>query len=303
MKRPNFFIVGAPKCGTTALYTYLREHPQIFMSPVKEPQFFAPDLLGDRRRIRCLPEYLECFAGARDEPRIGEASTAYLGSKQAAEEIKAFAPDACIIIMLRNPVDKMYSRFNDARFTNQEPNESFEAALSAEERHEPSFGLGYRESARYAGQVRRYFEVFGRERVHIIIYDDFKERTAATHAEALRFLGVHPDCRSDFPTVNERRYVRNMPLQQFVRHPPEVLRRFGRMAISLEMRKRVREWVSRWNVVAVPPPPLPPDLRQRLQREFQDDVKELGQLIGRDLSGWCEGEGTLVLPPTTAPKA
>jgi hypothetical protein len=303
MKRPNFFIVGAPKCGTTALYTYLREHPQIFMAPVKEPQFFAPDLLGDRRRIRSLPEYLACFAGARDEPRIGEASTAYLGSKRAAEEIKAFAPDACIIIMLRNPVDKMYSRFNDACFTNQEPNKSFEAALSAEQRRGPSHGLGYRESARYAGQVRRYLEVFGRERVHIIIYDDFKERAAATHEEALRFLGVRPDCRSDFPMVNERRYVRNMPLQQFVRHPPEVLRRFGRMAISLEMRKRVRAWVSRWNVVAVPPPPLAPDLRQWLQREFQDDVKELGQLIGRDLSGWSEGEGTLVLPPATATKA
>jgi len=294
IKKPNFFIVGAPKCGTTALYTYFREHPQIFMSPLKEPQFFAVDLLGDRRRIRSLPEYLACFAGARDEPRIGEASTAYLGSKRAAEEIKAFAPDASIIIMLRNPVDKMYSRFNDARFTNQEPQRSFEAALSAEQRCGPSFGLGYRESARYASQVRRYLEVFDREKVHIIIYDDFKERAAGIHEEVLRFLGVHPDYRSDFPMVNERRYVRSMTLQQFVRHPPEVLRRLGRMSISPGMRRRLRGWISHLNEVAVPPPPLPADLRGRLQREFQDDVKELGRLIGRDLSGWCEGEGRLL---------
>jgi Sulfotransferase domain len=294
IKKPNFFIVGAPKCGTTALYTYFREHPQIFMPPLKEPQFFAVDLLGDRRRIRSLPEYLACFAGARDKPRIGEASTAYLGSKRAAEEIKAFAPDARIIVMLRNPVDKMYSRFNDARFTNQEPQRSFEAALSAEQRCGPSFGLGYRESARYASQVRRYLEVFDRARIHFIIFDDFRERTAATHEEALRFLGVRADDRSDFPMVNERRYVRGMPLQQFVRHPPEVLRRLGRMSISPVMRRRLREWVANLNEVAVPPPPLPADLRRRLQREFQDDVEKLGRLIGRDLSGWCEGEGTLL---------
>lgn len=288
MKSPNFFIVGAPKCGTTALYTYLREHPQIFMSPVKEPQYFAEDLRGDRRRVRTLAEYLECFAGVRDEEVIGEASTAYLGSARAAEEIKAFAPEARIAIMLRNPVDKMYSRFNDARFHNREHHKSFAVALADEERCGPSFGLGYRGSARYAGQVRRYLEAFGREKVHIILYDDFKERTAATYADALRFLGVHPDNRTEFPVVNRRRSLRNMALQEFVRRPPGVLRRWGRIALPLRMRQQLRTWFSTVNVIPAPPPPLEEDLRRQLAREFASEVRELGQLIGRDLSKWLE---------------
>ncbi|MFY9561390.1 MAG: sulfotransferase [Terriglobales bacterium] len=289
MLKPNLFLVGAPKCGTTALYTYLREHPQIFMSPVKEPQYFAQDLRGDRRRVRSLKEYLECFAGARDEEIIGEASTSYLGSKRAAEEIKAFAPDARIIIMLRNPVDKMYSRFNDARFNKREPHLTFEEALNAEQRCGPSMGLGYRESARYASQVRRYLEAFGRASVHVILYDDFKNRIAATYEETLGFLGVRPDGRSEFPVVNSRRYVRSMALQEFVRQPPEILRRFGRLALPLGARRQLRGWLSALNVISAPPPPLSQDLRRRLQREFEDDVKELGQLIGRDLSAWSEG--------------
>jgi hypothetical protein len=289
MKAPNFFIVGAPKCGTTALYTYLSEHPEIFMSPVKEPQYFAQDIRGDRRRVRSLTEYLACFSGAHEEKIIGEASTAYLGSKRAAEEIKAFAPDARIMIMLRNPVDKMYSRFNDARFNNREPHQSFESALAAEARGGPTLGMGYRESARYAPQVRRYVEHFGREKVHVIIYDDFKEHTAVTYQKALAFLGLRPDDRSDFPVVNRRRFVRNMALQELVREPPEVLQRFGRQVLSVGMRRHLRGWFSALNVISTPPPPLSGEVRQRLAREFSDDIKELSQLIERDLSHWSNG--------------
>jgi hypothetical protein len=286
MKKPNLFIVGAPKCGTTALYTYLREHPQIFMSPLKEPEFFARDFLGDRRRIRGLQEYLACFAEVRDEEVIGEASTAYFASELAPREIKAFAPHARIIIMLRNPVDKMCSRFAEASFHNQEHHVSFEAALRAEQSDGPSFGLGYRESARYANKVRRYLTTFGRESVHVIIYDDFKEHTSKIYQETLRFLGVRPDSRSDFPVFNNNKYVRSMALQEFVRYPPDILRQFGRIAMPRAMRKGLRDWFSRLNVVCAPRPSLDPDLRRQLQREFQDDVEELGNLIGRDLSGW-----------------
>lgn len=286
MKTPNLFIVGAPKCGTTALYTYLRDHPQIYMSPLKEPQYFADDLRGERRRIRTLEEYQQCFAGARDEVIIGEASTAYLASPNAAQKIKAVSPDARIIIMLRNPVDKMYSRFNDARFNNREPHESFHAALAAEERNGPSMGLGYRGSARYVEQVRRYLEVFGRDRVHIILFEDFTERTAATYEDVLRFLGVPSDGRSEFPVVNPRRSARNMELQEFVRRPPRSLRLMGRTVVPRSIRRRIRGWFSAVNVDSSPPPPLSSDLRRRLTSELADEIENLGRLIGRDLSRW-----------------
>src|ERR1700730_6628922 len=201
------------------------------MSPIKEPEFFASDFLGDRRRILGVQEYLACFAEARDEEIVGEASTAYFASEVAPREIRAFSPRARIIIMLRNPVDKMYSRFAEACFSNQEHLVSLEAALEAEQRDGPSFGLGYRESARYASRVERYLTTFGRESIHVIIYDDFKEHTSKIYQETLRFLGVRPDSRMDFPVLNSNKYARSMALQELVRPPPDILRQFGRIAM------------------------------------------------------------------------
>lgn len=291
MRTPNLFIVGAPKCGTTSLYAYLRDHPRIYMSPLKEPQHFAGDLRGERRRIRTIEEYLQCFSGARDETIVGEASTAYLASPDAAQKIKAFAPEARIIIMLRNPADKMYSRFNDARFNNREPHKTFEAALAAEEIDGPTMGLGYRGSARYVEQVRRYLEVFGRDKVHIILFEDLKERPAETYEAVLRFLGVPSDGRSDFPVVNRRRSARSMELQEFVRRPPGWLGSIGRAVIPLAMRAGLRRWFSAVNVDSSPPPPLSQDLRRRLTSDFAAEIEELARLIGRDLSRWLSVDG------------
>ncbi len=293
MNRPNLFIVGASKCGTTALYTYLGGHPQIFMSPIKEPGFFARDFLGDQRPIRDLTEYLACFSGASGEKVIGEASTAYFESAGAPGEIKRFAPNARIIIMLRNPVEKIHAGFLEGRADNNERHKTLEAALESEKHHGPSFGIGYIESGRYTKPVRGYLEKFGRENVHIIIYDDFKERTSITYEDTLRFLGVDSDHRSDFPIVNKSRYVRSMALQEFLRHAPAPLRWIGRTIMPLHRRKELREWISRLNVNPSPPVIMKPETRERLQLEFETEVKDLGQLLGRDLSKWCKGPGDI----------
>jgi hypothetical protein len=108
MRKPDFFIVGAPKSGTTAMYFYLKQHPEIFMPERKELHFFGSDFFAPHF-VRDLKEYLKFFEGADNKKRIGEASVWYLYSKRAAFEIKEFNPDADIIIMLRNPVDMMYS--------------------------------------------------------------------------------------------------------------------------------------------------------------------------------------------------
>src|SRR5215469_17477012 len=112
MARPSIFIVGAPKCGTTALYTYLKAHPDVFMSPLKEPQFFAEDLLGNRRNVCNWESYLALFA-ATGRRRAGEASAVYLGSPSAATKIKHFSPAAQIVIMLRNPVEVMHAEHGE----------------------------------------------------------------------------------------------------------------------------------------------------------------------------------------------
>ena len=122
MRKPNFFIVGAPKTGTTSFYAYLDGHPDVFMSPVKEPNFFSPDVMGTHRQSRWkYPEetdgYLTLYENARDEKRVGEASTSYLVSHAAPQAVHDFAPDALIIAMVRHPVDLMYSLHNERVLT------------------------------------------------------------------------------------------------------------------------------------------------------------------------------------------
>jgi len=132
MRRPNFFIVGAPKCGTSALFAYLNQHPQVFMAHLKELHFFGTDVRYPARPT--LDQYLLHFAKAREELRVGEASTSYLFSQSAAQEIRAFNPAARIVIMLRNPVDMMYSLHSEMLYWLNEDIEDFEAALEAEEK-------------------------------------------------------------------------------------------------------------------------------------------------------------------------
>jgi hypothetical protein len=196
MKKPDFFLVGAPRCGTTALYTYLKQHPEIFMSPIKEPQFFA-DFLAEHRRICTWSDYLNCFAGADHEKRIGEASVAYLAAPNSARDIKVFSPQARIIIMLRNPVDVMNSLYHLRRFSNLEDELSFESALAADEHGRRSHELTYRERVKFAEQTKRFIDTFGRENVHIILFDDFKADTAMVYRDTLKFLDVQSDVRTN----------------------------------------------------------------------------------------------------------
>src|SRR3990172_12275584 len=196
MRNPDFFIAGAPKSGTTAMYMYLKQHPEIFMPEKKESHFFSTDLKSPMF-IRDKEIYLSLFSGAKDEKRVGEASVWYLYSKNAASEIKEFSPSASIIIMLRNPVDMLYSQHSQFLYNCNENISSFEEALNAEEdrrrglRIPPGVhfveSLFYRETVQYTEQVERYFNIFGRENVHIIIYDDFRNNTANVYRESLRF--------------------------------------------------------------------------------------------------------------------
>src|SRR5882672_7839349 len=128
IEKPNLFIVGAPRCGTTSMYDYLKQHPDVFMPEVKEPHFLGTDLTSSRF-IRDEGKYQALFATAKNEKRIGEASVWQLYSKIAAYEIKEYSPTARVIIMLRNPVDMMYSLYGQHIFSGDEEISDFEEAL------------------------------------------------------------------------------------------------------------------------------------------------------------------------------
>ncbi|MDE2858815.1 MAG: lysylphosphatidylglycerol synthase domain-containing protein [Chloroflexota bacterium] len=305
--KPNFFIVGAPKCGTTSLHEYLQRHPDVFMPFYKEPHFFGSDLEGSRfRQFRDQPErYLKLFRDARGEKRIGESSPWYLSSRRAAEEIHAYDPQAKIIIMLRNPVDMMYSMWSQFRYSGNEQIETFEAALDAEpERRRGErirraahcvSGLYYRDMACFSDQVGRYFDLFGRENVKVIIFDDFKSDTAAVYRDVLEFLDIDAGFQTTFDIVNPNKEVRLEWLQKLI-----VSSGFSLMLLKdrltylatthslvpMSYRTRAVKGVIAVYTKYERRSPLTPGLRTRLSREFQSDIDKLSGMLGRDLSHW-----------------
>lgn len=295
MKRPDFFIVGAFKAGTTAMYEYLRRHPQVFMPELKEPMYFGADLTPRYERMT-EAQYLELFRGARPDQRAGEASPWYLYSSAAPAEIRAFNPDARIVIMLRNPVDVMHAQHSQMVFNAREDIADFAAALAAEDnrrhgRRVPATAirpeaLFYRHSVRFAEQVRRWLDVFGRERVHFIVFDDLVADPRAVWRGLLEFLDVDPAVEVDLAAYNPSRRARSGRLQRVLYNPPGPLRglmgRLRRVALLHRLRDRAVSANSR----RAARDDMHPELRRQLTREMAPQVAELGELIGRDLSAW-----------------
>lgn len=298
MKRPDTFIVGAFKAGTTAMYEYLRAHPQVYMSPVKEPMYFGRDLTARYARMT-ETEYLALFRDAADELRAGEASPWYLYSTTAAREIHDFNPEARIIIMLRNPIDVMHSQHSQLVFNLREDIADFEQALAAEDDRRAGHrlpadalrpeALYYRHSVRFTEQVARYLDVFGRERVHFIVFDDLSADVRGTYRTLLEFLGVDPDVEVDFAVRNAARQPRSRLMQRLVFAPRGPLRRaFGTLR-RFPLMHRVRDALVSANATSARRTPIDPELRRRLTDEFAPQVADLGALIGRDLSAWSRG--------------
>ena len=246
--KPDFFIVGAPRCGTTSLFDFLGQHPQIFASPAKEIHYFGSDLHHVGRPPLSESEYLENFVGARDELRIGEAATSYFYSERAAAEIKAFNADSRAIIMLRNPVDMMYSLYNLYRVTGAEPLPTFEEALAAESRRRRGLdlpdrpvlveGLFYRRIAAFAENVQRFFDALGRERVHVILFEDFTRDVAGTYRDTLRFLEVDDSFVADFRVLNAAIQPRSRAVQELVLRPPRSVLAAARVLTPCSARAR-----------------------------------------------------------------
>lgn len=293
--RPDFFIVGAFKAGTTALYEYLRAHPEIFMSVPKEPMYFGQDLTPRYRRMT-EDEYLALFNDAKPGQRAGEASPWYLYSRQAPAEIDAFAPHGRVIIMLRNPVDVMYSQHSQLVFNQREDLTDFGAALDAERDRRAGKripadairpeALYYRESVRFPEQIRRWQAVFPPERIHFIVFDDIVADPRAVYRSTLEFLGVDPTYDVDLSVYNPNKQARSGRVQRMIFAPPPALRGlFGRMR-RLKVAHRVRDALVSANSARAKRGTMDPELRARLTEEFAPQVAELGQIIGRDLSAW-----------------
>lgn len=294
MTKPNFFIVGAPKCATTALTTYLDRHPEVGIVG-KEIHVFGRDLEFRRRRAT-LDQYLALAAPLAHLPAVGDASVYYLFSRSAAEEIKQFCPEARIIIMLRNPVDVLHSLHGQLLKTADEDIEDFEGALAAEPdraagRRIPRsihavHALRYRRIVAFSEQVERYLRVFGREQVLILLYDDLARDPAAVFRTTLEFLGVDPDFHTTFERINEAQQLRFRKVREIQKNLPSGLVLWLRQTMPRPVRAGLVGLFTMITYRNAKRPPMRPELRTRLLEEYRGEIDRLGALIGRDLSGW-----------------
>ncbi len=280
--RPNFFLVGAPRSGTSAMYSLLKQHPEAYLAILKEPHFFGTDLTIQPHTIRDRELYLSMFAEAGDHKCVGEGSVWYLSSRRAAEEIRAFSPEARIVALLRNPTEMAYSLYHLYRRTGNEELPTFEEALAAQDercegRRIPAAtyfpeGLQYVEAARAADKVERYFAAFGRERVRIVLFEDFRRDNARVYREVLEFLGIDPGFVPELNPARAAARIQEMAIRQLRRTDPRVRRKIGREGLRQHASPE-RE-------------PLSPELKARLREIFRPDVAALSELLGRDLSHW-----------------
>ncbi len=290
--KPDFFIVGAPKCGTTSLYSYLAGHPDVGMSKEKEPHFFAPDILGQQRSSRTLAQYLINFEHTKGKRRIGEASTGYLASRIAPREIRNFNPSAQIIVMVRNPIDVLHSLHNMRLVIGSEHITNFELAIDSQDERYWQFGRfrgervpspSYREMTRFSEQIQRYFAAFGRERVHVILFDDLCSAPRITYERVLSFLGLGSDGKQNFEIVNGNRQIRSKALNQLLQrlaHCNAIRSWRGEFPTLWQQTKKIG---ARLNFVYRPRPAIEARLRQRLEMEYASEIRNLERLLGRAL--------------------
>jgi hypothetical protein len=302
-RTPNLFIVGAPKSGTTSLYEYLRGHPQVFMSVVKEPCYYSADLAFDHSGNflvyqRDAKLYDELFADAGDAKVIGEASTRYLYSHDAPQLIHEASPEAHIVAMLRNPVDMIHSLHAHKLAAGTEDIADFEQALDAEAdraegRRLPTHSnpklSTYRDRARFGEQLPRWFDEFGRDRVKVIIFEDIVREPETEFRSLLEFLGIDPTyVPESFSAHNPAHGARSTLIRRVLngRFPQWLVwgvapRIIGDTRTRGVVRRFRHSWFHRKPITRGK---MSVELRRRLEDDFAADVARLSALLGRDMS-------------------
>ena len=290
--KPNLFIVGAPKCGTTAWVEYLRTHPDIFFPAVKEPHHFSTDS-GLRRRIADRGSYLELYADAGPARIVGDGSASHLYSKTAARNIREFNPDAKVIILLRDRASFLRSWHNELYQNGAENIADFEQAWRLSGRRDRrntrrrfrAIELSdYKACARFGEQVERYFAEFPADRIRVFHFDDWSPDPRRTYLEIMRFLDVQDDGRTEFPRVNEARRHRSVAIRRWLASPPRLIRAPVRLIKSMTGRESLglADKVQSLNSsIGYRAPPLPPRLVEEIERYYEDDDRLLEKRIWR----------------------
>lgn len=299
MIMPNFFIIGAQKAGTTSLCRYLQEHPQVYMSSIFEPGFFAfegeeinfcgpGDERISNRVITDLDRYRKLFENVTHETAIGEGTTLYLQSSKAANRIAHYVPDAKIIVILRNPVDRAYSAFMHLKRDNLEKfqiEDFSKALLEEEERIKNNWGYlwRYKSMSLYSKALQRYYENFPSNQIKVYLYEDFNNNPHEFLKDIYRFLNVDEHCLPEFLSrYNVSGIPKSRTLYNFMTKENK-LRNVLKPIIPNKLKKRVVNYIQAKNLVRSK---LSPEIKSEMIELFKDDIILLQNIIGRDLSSW-----------------
>lgn len=301
LQKPNLFLVGQSKSGTTALHNFLAQHPDIYMSDPKEPRFFCMDLRQEsytfhRKKISYFSfwderEYLKLFSNSKKEKIVGEASPHYLYSKVAAEKIYTFNPNAKIIMILRNPVDFIYSLHSHYVWIGYENAKDIKTALSIEKarrmgKNIPSriycpSALYYSERVKYYEQVNRFYDLFDNSNIKVIIFEDFKKNNHKVYKDILEFLCVDTCFVPEFTMINVNRKPRNYCLNILLEN--RLLVAAMKSVFPLRYRSSLGKVRGRVLWKKGPRPPMDPLLEEALMRAYRPEVIKIGKLLNVDL--------------------
>ncbi len=286
--QPNFFIAGVVKAGTTSLYEYLRQHPQIFLPDTKEPCYFVRGY-----GIKKWNDYLSLFKDAGGKKVIGEASSVYCYCEESSDWIKTVLGDVKMILVLRNPAERAFSLYawmvregyedapTFAEALEREPVRMQDSAFRAEC---PQFFPDYLyfTSGLYFEQVKRCLETFGRERVKIYLFEEFTQEPTVVCQDIFRFLGVDDGFVPKLEVHNEGRIPKSIACQYWLRGEWHRRRKIG----SRSLRRKLVRPLMEWNVRCGSK--LHPDkqILEALTARYRPDIEQLQALLGRDLSGW-----------------
>jgi hypothetical protein len=301
MKKANLFIVGHPRSGTSSLHHYLRQHSDIFMTAIKEPNFFSLDFRNESDQFhkkklyfpyRSENEYLRLYQKWKNEKIAGEASATYLCSKAAAQEISHYNRAAKIIMMFREPVQFLHSFHSAARFALGEHHQDFKTAIVAEKDRRKGRGfdrrvitpswLFYSEFVNYTAQINRFYACFDPAQIKIIIFDDFKNDTPGIYRKVLEFLGVNPDFSPGFDIVNPNKQLRWPLLKKYTLDLP-YFRKTLRCLLSDDTYAGLKDFYKNKMVKYVPREALEEEFRLELMQEYKSEVEKLGDFLEKDL--------------------
>jgi hypothetical protein len=291
MIKPNFFIIGAPKCGTTSMYEWLERNPYIKMSTYKEPHFFSTDL--DAAKNRSLTDYQQLFKGANEHHiAVGEGSTNYLYSQVAVTNILNYCPTAKFIVMLRNPIEMVYSLHQQEVFNLYENIKDFETAWHVQEkRRESQYQVSkitdyrkllYGNRCKLGAQLERLYAQVNKEQVLVILLDDVKKNAREQYLKVLQFLGVPDDQRTDFPISNEAKVPKYAILSWIVL----LIRYLEKLHLKPRLGIGIVKKIKSFNKKKQIREPLSEKMKEELKQYFRSDIEKLSELIDRDLSAW-----------------